>query len=489
MLKLGRFEGVGIAMPFVRAIFRTIAVLAVLGLAQAQAPGEGPRSALVIGNGDYSYAPLDNPVNDAEAVANALKDAGFDVMLETDGDRAKMQEAVTAFGDKLKERGGVGLFYFAGHGVQLTGENYLLPVGGHIGSEADIKTGAVAASEVVDRMAAANDKLNIFVLDACRNNPIDPEGTRGLSRVDSNQRLFVSYSTSPGMVALDGSGKNSPYTKHLAQSISAAGLSLEETFKRTLKGVYQETKGEQTPWIASTFFGDFIFRPGAAASSASPEAQSPQSAGSEERALLRPAPAPSQPEIAARLELGGIYRVSGINPNGSKYHGMLTLTQRGDEFRLVWWIGDQIFHGTGHFAGKMLMVNWGDKHPVIYSFGQAGALDGEWADGSATETLDPVAMAAPGDIAPAEGTYRVAGTNPDGSSYTGTLTLSKAGEKYRLGWRVGTSSYEGSGLLEGNVLTVDWGSATPVVYALGADGSLSGLWDAGKGVEKLTPED
>ena len=155
----------------------------------------------------------------------------------------------------------MGLFYFAGHGVQMSGENYLLPVGGHIRGESDIKTGAVTATEIVDAMASARNGLNIVVLDACRNNPINKGATRGLSRINSNESLFVSYSTSPGAVALDGEGGNSPYTKYLATSIATPNLNIEETFKRTLKGVYQETKGEQIPWISSTFFGDFVFRP------------------------------------------------------------------------------------------------------------------------------------------------------------------------------------------------------------------------------------
>ena len=102
-----------------------------------------------------------------------------------------MQAAIDSFGDQLKQKGGVGLFYFAGHGVQLSGENYLLPVGGHIRGENDIKTGAVTATEIVDAMASARNGLNIVVLDACRNNPINKGATRGLSRIDSNQSLFV----------------------------------------------------------------------------------------------------------------------------------------------------------------------------------------------------------------------------------------------------------------------------------------------------------
>jgi hypothetical protein len=471
-------------MRLLRASFRLLALLATLGLAQAEAPE--PRTALVVGNADYSFGALANPINDAEAVAKSLKDAGFEVILKTDANLANMQEAIDTLGEELKQRGGVGLFYFAGHGVQMSGENYLLPVGGHIAGEQDIMTGAVTATEVVDAMASARNGLNIVILDACRNNPLTKAGTRGLSRIDSNASLFVSYSTSPGAVALDGEGGNSPYTKYLARSIATPNLNIEETFKRTLKGVYVETSGQQTPWISSTFFGDFVFRPNGGAAPA-PDASTSAGESRQQQVMVRPLPIPQQPQ-APMIELAGIYRVSGTNPNGSKYHGMVALTQGGDAFNLTWWIGKQVFQGTGHFAGKMLVVNWGDKHPVIYTFGEEGALDGEWADGSATETLEPVATAASGEVEPPQGLYSVTGRNADGSSYTGTVKLTAQGKGLALAWQVGGTSYKGKGTLKGNLLTVDWGSSTPVVYALAEDGSLTGLWDAGQGEETLTPD-
>ncbi len=211
---------------------RLIALLCTLAVAQAQAPA--PRMALVIGNAAYDWGPLRNPVHDAEAMAKSLDEAGFKVMLETDVDQAAMQKALRAFGKELKETGSIGLFYFSGHGAQIQGENYLLPVGDSIQRVEDIKTGAVTASQIVDTMARAHSGLNIVILDACRTNPLDPDGARGLSRIDSNASLFVSYATSPGAVALDGRGGNSPYTKYLTQSIALPDLDIEDTFKRTL---------------------------------------------------------------------------------------------------------------------------------------------------------------------------------------------------------------------------------------------------------------
>jgi hypothetical protein len=455
--------------PF-RIVLRVFALLATLTLAQAQAIP--PREALVIGNSDYSFGPLRNPRNDAEAMAKALEEAGFDVTVATDAGQDAMEQAIQDFSEKLKDKGGVGLFYFSGHGAQINGENYLIPVS--LTSAEQLESGSVKAIEIVDAMAKAHNGLNIVILDACRTNPFDPNGSHGLSRIDSNASLFISYATSPGAVALDGSGNNSPYTTYLSQSIATPNLDIEDTFKRTLKGVYQDTHGQQVPCISSTFFGDFVFRPEGA--EAAQEEQEEQAEHAEE---------PAEAETAPNLT--GVYRVSGTNPSGSKYTGMLALNQDEDDFRLTWWIGKDEFHGSGHYAGKMLVINWGDKTPVIYSFGDKGALDGEWADGSATETLTPVATADE-DASPPEGEYSVEGRSDDGKEYSGTVTIATEGEDYKLNWKVGDSEYEGDGTLDGNLLTVNWGSSTPVVYAVAEDGTLKGLWAGGHGEETLTPE-
>lgn len=451
-------------------IIRLGALLLTLSLAQAEAPA--PRAALVIGNSDYSFGELSNPTNDAEAMAKALEEAGFDVTLATNADQAAMEKAVQSFGAKLKSRGGIGLFYFSGHGAQINGENYLIPIS--VNDADEVKRGSVTATEIVNAMSSAHNGLNIFILDACRTNPFDPNGAHGLSRIDSNASLFVSYATSPGAVALDGTGHNSPYTKYLSEWIAAPNLSIEDTFKRTLKGVYQDTHGQQTPWISSTFFGDFVFHP---EDTAAEEEDDQTGAGDAD-------------EVKAPI-LTGVYRANGTNPSGKKYTGIVALEESGEEFRLTWWVGEDVFHGDGHYAGKMLVINWGDKTPVIYSFGDKGVLDGEWADGSASETLTPVGKAAKADddVSPPEGEYRVEGTNRDGKAYNGTVDIEKNGDGYELSWKVGDSEYQGEGTLAGNLLTVNWGSTTPVVYALSDDGSLTGLWDSGHGEETLTPKD
>jgi hypothetical protein len=440
--------------------------------AWAQA-GVEPRTALVIGNSAYPFALLGNPANDATDLAQVLRGAGFDVTLQTDTDQQTMQEAVHTFGAKLKQKGGIGLFYFAGHGMQMNGENYILPIMQGEATKEAIRTHAVSAGDVVDTMSVASTALNIIILDACRDNPLSRGETRGLSRIDSNASLFVSYSTSPGMLALDGDGRNSPYTKNLVAAIAQPDLSIEETFKRTLKGVYQETHGQQTPWISSSFFGDFVFRPtGPVASS-----------GLTSERTNGFAPLAGRPP-----NLTGIYRVQGTNPNGSHYRGMLTLTPFGKDFLFKWWIARQTFTGSGQFAGRMLVVNWGQTSPVVYTIDRNGSLDGEWADGTATEKLELVARAAERTVRPPVGQYRVSGRNPNGEPYSGTVSIVTRSGQYVLDWRVGSNNYRGNGTLASNVLTVDWGDSTPVIYTLNADGTLSGLWRAGDGEETLIPD-
>jgi hypothetical protein len=480
-------------MPFQLAFLA--AALVAGGLAGSLTAGHAQseaRTALIIGNAGYSYAPLQNPVNDARDMADALRGAGFDVILKTDADQAGMKDAIRSFGSSVRTKGGVGLVFFSGHGVQAAGENYLLPLGEKPTSEAALKSGAVTAAEAVDAMSAAHNALNIVILDACRDNPWLANGAKGLSRVDSSSNLFVSFATSPGEVALDGSGRNSPYTKHLKGAITTPNLTIEDTFKRTLKGVYQETGGKQQPWISSSFFGDFIFRPGSGArptTVAPPVANAPTLQPSQQQATLQtptrvtPSPLPA----SARLAIGGLYLVEGINPNGSRYRGMVALTPAGNQYRFTWWIVRQVYAGVGEFAGRMLVVNWGAKSPVVYTVDRNDDLSGEWADGSATERLSLYARAASGTVNAPEGSYSVAGRNTNGTRYRGVVNIARQGDRYQFNWQVGSTSYRGVGTLDGNVMIVNWGAQTPVIYALGTDGVLRGLWDAGKAEETLTP--
>jgi uncharacterized caspase-like protein len=220
------------------------------------------RIALVIGNGTYSSGPLKNPVNDATDMAVALQQTGFTVVLKKNAHLQEMEEAIENFGNNLK-RGGVGLFYFAGHGVQVNGVNYLLPIGAKINKESDVKYQAVDANKVLDEMASANNGLNIVMLDACRDNPFAKSfrsASRGLAIVSSAPTgTFISYSTGPGQVARDGDGRNSPYTGALLQYMKEPGIPITDMFMKVRQKLRQETG--QVPWELSSLEGKFVFVP------------------------------------------------------------------------------------------------------------------------------------------------------------------------------------------------------------------------------------
>ncbi len=220
------------------------------------------RSALVIGNGAYSAGSLKNPVNDATDMATALKKVGFSVILKKNANHREMMESIEDFGNALK-RGGVGLFYYAGHGVQVGGVNYLLPIGARINKEGDIRYEAVDVGRVLTEMENANNGLNIVLLDACRDNPYGKtfrSASRGLAIVtNAPTGTFISYSTGAGQVARDGTGRNSPYTKALLEHIVKPGLPISEVFMKVRSKVKQETG--QVPWELTSLEGNFFFIP------------------------------------------------------------------------------------------------------------------------------------------------------------------------------------------------------------------------------------
>ena len=220
------------------------------------------RVALVIGNGAYTnLPPLRNPVNDAEDIAAMLETKDFDVTLRINQSHRQMLDEIARFDAKLRQ-GEVGLFYFAGHGVQVNGVNYLIPVGANIKRDYLIPAEAVSANSVLGAMESAANELNIVILDACRNNPFPKtfrSVSRGLAKLDAPTGSIVAYATAPGSVAADGDGRNGVYTKHLLKAMNTPGLKVEEVFKRVRIGVEEETKGDQTPWEESSLKGDFYF--------------------------------------------------------------------------------------------------------------------------------------------------------------------------------------------------------------------------------------
>lgn len=231
-------------------------------------PPADQRVALVIGNSNYQTAPkLANPGNDAQSVAQLLNSAGFEVTQAIDLSRSEMVRAVQDFSDKIAARGpgAVAMIYYAGHGVQLAGENYLLPVDAKISSPSDLDGNSLRLVDVMGTLESIPSRMRIVVLDACRNNPfpdINKSTGGGLAIVDAkvgSPGTFLSFSTSPGAVAEDGTGSNSPYTTALLAAGKESGIPIEETFKRVRLAVNKVTEGRQTPWDSSSLTDDFRF--------------------------------------------------------------------------------------------------------------------------------------------------------------------------------------------------------------------------------------
>jgi len=219
------------------------------------------RVALVIGNAAYKDSPLSNPVNDARDMAQLLGELGFEVIYKQNASQAEMKIAIREFGNNIV-RGDVALFYYAGHGAQVSGENYLIPVGAVITKEEEIEYESVNAGLVLAQMASAANKLNIVILDACRNNPFSRSfrsQTRGLAQISASAGTIIAYATEPGSVAADGKGKNGLYTEELLKAMRIPGLKIEDVFKQVRVGVRNRSQGKQTPWESSSLEGDFYF--------------------------------------------------------------------------------------------------------------------------------------------------------------------------------------------------------------------------------------
>lgn len=232
------------------------------------------RLALVIGNATYNNAPLANPSNDGRAMSNRLRELGFEVMEKENATRDDMVRLSREFGNRLK-LGGVGVFYYAGHGVQLNGINYLLPVDSDIQDETELQTRAYDINEMLNKMDSAKNRLNIVVLDACRNNPL-VRATRsdlhGLATMQQGTGTIVAYATQPGATAADGPvGGNSLYTQQLLLALSQPGLRVEDVFKQVRMEVYRRSNGTQTPWENSSLIGEFYFNRGAGGQAAPAE--------------------------------------------------------------------------------------------------------------------------------------------------------------------------------------------------------------------------
>ena len=219
------------------------------------------RIALVLGNGKYRVGPLKNPANDAHDMAQALKELGFDVIYGEDLSQSAMKRSIKEFGDKLGT-GAIGLFYYAGHGTQIDGRNYLIPVDATVTTASEFIGNSVEVNSVLAQMERARSRVNIIILDACRNNPfIGARSTEaGLASVKGASGTLIAYATAPDSVAADGEGRNGLYTSQLLNAMRTPGARIEDVFKRVRINVEAKSNGRQIPWESTSLVQEFYFR-------------------------------------------------------------------------------------------------------------------------------------------------------------------------------------------------------------------------------------
>jgi len=222
-----------------------------------------PRFALIIGNSAYSVGQLSNPQNDANDMTDALQRAGFKVTQLINATQRQMERAIIQFGQLLNQNNkSVGLFYYAGHGMQLGSNNYLIPIDAQLAVEDDIKYESVNVGRVLDAMDRAANRLNMVLLDACRDNPFARRfrsSAKGLAQMDAPSGTLIAYATAPGNTAADGIGRNGTFTKYLLKHMQRPGEPIELVLKRVRSDVMHETNHRQTPWESSSLVGNFSF--------------------------------------------------------------------------------------------------------------------------------------------------------------------------------------------------------------------------------------
>ncbi|MEX0940965.1 MAG: caspase family protein [Pseudomonadales bacterium] len=242
-------------------------VLGCLLLAAGPSLAASQRVALVVGNANYPESPLENPVRDARAIAARLRSLEFEVVEVIDADLKEMQRGLVEFLGAIDE-GATALVFYAGHGIQANGRNYLMPIDATLESEMSLRFDAMELNDVLEELERSGSRTNIIVLDACRNNPFERKfrgGSRGLAVVDAAMGTLIAYATAPGSVASDGEGENGLYTSALLRVLDEPGLKVEEVFKRVRNQVSAASNNAQIPWESSSLTGDFVFNAAPAA--------------------------------------------------------------------------------------------------------------------------------------------------------------------------------------------------------------------------------
>jgi Caspase domain len=226
---------------------------------------KAPKVALVVGNGKYKDAPeLKNAPNDAKAIADTLKGAGFAVTMLLETGREALIQAIRDYVNGMEKQKAVGLFYFAGHGVQLEWRNYMLPIDAVIDKIEDVAKQSVDVARLMEGLTKAANPMNVIILDACRENPFGESkkvAQKGLSQMDAPVQTLLAYATSPGNVASDGDGANGLYTENLLREMKVPEAKIEDVFKRVRLAVRRTSKGAQIPWESTSLEDDFWFHP------------------------------------------------------------------------------------------------------------------------------------------------------------------------------------------------------------------------------------
>ncbi len=232
------------------------------GFLEAAKGIDAPRIALIIGNSKYPDSPLTNPFNDANAMGKELKVLGFDTQVLLDSNLKDLASAIQAYSGRIAKSKAVGLFYYAGHGVQLAWRNYLIPVDANIDRVDDIPKQTFELNNMLLALNKAQNPMNIIILDACRDNPFGkklPTEQKGLSQFDAPNNSLLCYATAPGNVASDGAGTNGLFTENLLREMRDPEAKIEDVFKRIRLKVRLASKGQQIPWETTSLEEDFYF--------------------------------------------------------------------------------------------------------------------------------------------------------------------------------------------------------------------------------------
>ena len=346
-----------------RDLAQLVVALVVAVLAATSAVAGEDRVALVIGNAAYTEtAPLANPANDANDVAAALEGLGFEVIKVVDGDKLKMERAVRSFGDLLAGAD-VSLFFYAGHGLQVSGRNYLVPTNARLVKEQDLLFEAIEVGLPLRVMEQSGARVKIVILDACRNNPLagslarsvraagrSVDVGRGLARLDGAAGTLIAFATAPDDVAADGKGRNSPFTRALLEWIDTPGLEIRAMLGRVRGSVWAETNEKQLPWVNEALLGEFYF-----AGSAVPE---PSAGTSTQTAAIPPPTALTEPEIEPIEAEYVAVNNANVRERPTVRSRKVTTLKRGTEV---------------HVAGKVKGKNWylveRDDEPLGYVYG------------------------------------------------------------------------------------------------------------------------